>query len=149
MTRIPDDIITQADDALQPGSETTSEGASKTKKASAFHPEEPPARAARKEGASPGPSAEPARVPRDPGSAEVGPEALSSIVASSAHPLVSLPSEIPMGPREPEILLRQGDRAYRVRGLAKNLFYDVLEVDLCVTLEPKLVAVPPKRGDPR
>ena len=54
-----------------------------------------------------------------------------------------MPAEV----RAEEILITQGDRRYRVRGLAKNLSYDLLKINLlafqCLTRNaPEWRAVP-------
>jgi DNA primase catalytic core len=47
-------------------------------------------------------------------------------LAAQAPPRAEIPTEI----RNEEIVIRLGDRKYRVRGLAKNLSYDVLRVNI-------------------
>jgi hypothetical protein len=44
--------------------------------------------------------------------------------------------EVPTETREQEVVIRVGERRYRVRGLARNMSYDTLRVNLLVTLEP-------------
>ncbi len=47
-----------------------------------------------------------------------------------ASPVPPGPPEIPVELREHEVVIVLGDRRYRVRGLAKNLAYDVMKVNL-------------------
>jgi len=60
-------------------------------------------------------------------------ESLSSpLAADPSHPPTPPRAEIPTEIRNEEIVIRLGDRKYRVRGLAKNLSYDVLRVNIFV-----------------
>jgi DNA primase catalytic core len=55
-----------------------------------------------------------------------------------ASPVPEAPSraaEVPVERRENEVLLRLGDRRYRVRGLARNMSYDQLRVNVLVSLD--------------
>jgi DNA primase catalytic core len=47
-------------------------------------------------------------------------------VAAEAPPVIDVPAEV----RGEEIVITLGDRRYRVRGLAKNLSYDLLKINL-------------------
>jgi len=49
-----------------------------------------------------------------------------------AAPMIEVPTEI----RPEEIVITQGDRRYRVRGLAKNMSYEMLRVNVLVQREP-------------
>lgn len=49
---------------------------------------------------------------------------------AEASPLPAPPPEIPAEVREQEVVVSLGDRRYRVRGLQKNLAYDVLKINL-------------------
>ena len=58
----------------------------------------------------------------------------TSAAVLPATPLPALPaSEIPYAVKENEVLFTFADRRYRVRGLAKNLSYEVLKVNLLTT----------------
>jgi len=58
----------------------------------------------------------------------VAPE-LESSTLLPAGPAASIPCEV----RQEEVVIELGDRRYRVRGLAKNLSYDALKVNLLVS----------------
>jgi len=49
-----------------------------------------------------------------------------------ASPVPAPASEIPAEVKQEEVIIPIGDRRYRVRGLAKNLAYDVLKINLLV-----------------
>lgn len=51
-----------------------------------------------------------------------------------ASPVPTPPAAVPMEVNERDVVLTLGDRRYRVRGLAKNLAYDTLKVNLLVSL---------------
>jgi DNA primase len=90
--------------------------------------------------------------PRDPmnHSAIKGPPALSSLAAASERPSPVKSQQIPGPPKgaspkdsapassvraelsDHEVLIRLGDRRWRVRGLARNLSYETLKVNLLV-----------------
>ncbi|MDY7096297.1 MAG: CHC2 zinc finger domain-containing protein [Acidobacteriota bacterium] len=57
-------------------------------------------------------------------------EALALPEPAAASPLPPPPPEIPTEVREQEVVMELGDRRYRVRGLQKNLAYDVLKINL-------------------
>ena len=57
-------------------------------------------------------------------------EELAPPVAPPASPVPPRAPEVPVEVSEHEVVLRLGDRCYRVRGLAKNLAYDVMKVNL-------------------
>jgi DNA primase len=57
--------------------------------------------------------------------------ARSAPLPSAAAPTIEVPTEI----RPEEIIITQGDRRYRVRGLAKNMSYELLQVNLLVHRE--------------
>jgi len=71
--------------------------------------------------------------------AEVLPLAAESV--TDAAPVAALPSalsptiEVPTEIKSEEIVITQGDRRYRVRGLAKNTSYELLKVNLLVHRE--------------
>lgn len=50
-----------------------------------------------------------------------------------ASPMPDTAREVPCEVRDNEILLTQGDRRYRVRGLAKNLSFELLKVNLLIS----------------
>lgn len=52
---------------------------------------------------------------------------------AEASPEPPGPREVPVERREHEVVIPLGDRRYRVRGLGKNLAYDVLKVNLLVS----------------
>ena len=54
----------------------------------------------------------------------------TAVVALPASPVAPAPQEAAAEVRENEIVLAFGDRRWRVRGLAKNLSYDVLKVNV-------------------
>ena len=60
----------------------------------------------------------------------------------SAAPVAAMPSalspaiEVPTEIKPEEIIITQGDRRYRVRGLAKNMSYELLKVNVLVYREP-------------
>ena len=68
-------------------------------------------------------------------------ESVLPLAAESVEPIeeVTLPSvlspttEVPAEIKPEEIILTQGDRRYRVRGLAKNMSYEVLKVNVLVS----------------
>jgi DNA primase len=69
--------------------------------------------------------------------ASVSPLAAASSTAAAepspappASPLPVLPPEVPVEIKPEEVVLRLGDRRYRIRGLAKNLSYDSLKINL-------------------
>ena len=51
---------------------------------------------------------------------------------SALSPTIEVPAEV----KGDEITIRQGDRRYRVRGLAKNMSYELLKVNVLVYREP-------------
>jgi DNA primase len=51
-----------------------------------------------------------------------------------ASPLPAVPPEVPAEIKPEEVVLRLGERRYRVRGLAKNLSYDSLKINLLAGL---------------
>ena len=53
-------------------------------------------------------------------------------IPSALSPTVEVPTEI----KGDEITISQGDRRYRVRGLAKNMSYELLKVNMLVHREP-------------
>jgi DNA primase catalytic core len=55
-----------------------------------------------------------------------------------ASPVAPAPSETPAEVRENEVVMALGDRRWRVRGLAKNLAYDVLKVNVLVARGERL-----------
>lgn len=91
-------------------------------------------------GALPAPPPPPARVAEEAASGEAPPAAPSPAApspAASEPPATRLPAPpaaaLPVEVSEREVTVRLGDRRYRVRGLAKNLSYDVLKVNLLAT----------------
>ncbi len=72
------------------------------------------------------PPAKPSTPPNTAG------EAVLELPASTeASPLPAPPPpEVPAEVREQEVVLSLGDRRYRIRGLAKNLAYDLLKINL-------------------
>jgi DNA primase catalytic core len=107
-------------------------------------PAAPPEPAAKEDGEAVGPSApapEPPATracapPPDPSSLAAGgegepPSAAPEPAERSATLLPAPPApELPVVVSEREVSITLGDRRYRVRGLAKNLSYDVLKVNL-------------------
>jgi len=92
--------------------------------ARAAEPEQPPA-AKKKKSEGEEPAAEPPSAPplaADPRPAEPPP-------ATPAPPAPATPT-VPAEVSEQEVVIRLGDRRYRVRGLAKNMTYDVLRINL-------------------
>jgi DNA primase catalytic core len=83
-------------------------------------------------------SAPPAAVAGEAARAAVSPFAAAASFAAAvelspappASPLPVLPPEVPAEIKPEEVVLRLGDRRYRVRGLAKNLSYDSLKINL-------------------
>lgn len=61
----------------------------------------------------------------------------SSVNSEPASPEPPPPAspEVPVEVRDEEVIIRLGDRRYRVRGLARNLSYDSMRVNLLVTLD--------------
>jgi hypothetical protein len=59
------------------------------------------------------------------------------MVVEPASPEPSAPAapDVPIEQHEQEVVIRLGERRYRVRGLARNLSYDTLRVNLLVTLD--------------
>ncbi len=102
----------------------------------------PTKRAAKEEKAPVGdPEAtEPPATPEEPatapplaagrGSAEASPAASQAPLSAPAAPT---PPDVPTEVKPEEVVIRLGDRRYRVRGLAKNMSYDVLRVNLLVS----------------
>jgi DNA primase catalytic core len=84
----------------------------------------------------------------EPIEATVEEEAPLSLAAKSAEPIeeaepvVTIPSalsptiEVPAEIKGDEITIPQGDRRYRVRGLTKNMSYELLKVNVLVHREP-------------
>jgi DNA primase len=64
------------------------------------------------------------------GSAEASPAASQAPLSAPAAPT---PPDVPTEVKPEEVVIRLGDRRYRVRGLAKNMSYDVLRVNLLVS----------------
>jgi DNA primase catalytic core len=62
-------------------------------------------------------------------------------VTASPEPPAPRAVEVPAEVSEEEVTIRLGDRRYRVRGLAKNLSYDVLRVNLLVSKEDAAAAL--------
>ena len=60
----------------------------------------------------------------------IAPEAVFPLAAESTSPEPRAPLEIPTEIKPEEIVIRLGDRKYRVRGLAKNLSYEQLRVNV-------------------
>jgi DNA primase len=86
---------------------------------------------------------EPAAAPLEPATDHDDQEGLHAPTAALepqelASPELPPPAapEVPTETSEQEVAIRLGDRRYRVRGLARNMSYDTLRVNLLVTLEP-------------
>jgi DNA primase len=62
--------------------------------------------------------------------------AVNAAVASPEPPPPAAP-EVPAEVSDEEVVIRLGARRYRVRGLARNMSYDTLRVNLLVTLDEK------------
>jgi DNA primase catalytic core len=62
-------------------------------------------------------------------------------VVASPEPPAPKAEEVPAEVSEEEVTIRLGDRRYRVRGLAKNMSYDVLRVNLLVSKEDAAAAL--------
>lgn len=87
--------------------------------------------------AAPAPEPEPIPAPESSPLAAKAEEAAKENESPAAPPIASPVAappavEIPADVREHEILLAFGDRRYRVRGLNKNLSYEVLKVNILV-----------------
>ena len=88
-----------------------------------------------------GAAAEAAPVAASKAPAEPAPEPSSTSKPPAASPVPPAASPVPPAPaadvaaevRGEEVVIPIGDRRYRVRGLAKNLAYDVLKVNLLVS----------------
>jgi DNA primase catalytic core len=67
--------------------------------------------------------------------AEVFPLAAKTEVSASPNPepRISSPESIPTEIKGEEIIITQGDRRYRIRGLAKNTSYELMKVNLLVS----------------
>ena len=118
----------------EPQAEMTSE-----EKSAAPIPEEKTKPAAKEENAIPLPTPptteEPEKVfslaaePEAPRNEEAAPMTTTPAAPGVEWPLLDVPVEI----HGDEIVIRQGDRRYRVRGLAKNMSYELLKVNLLVS----------------
>ena len=83
------------------------------------------------------------RIP-EPIETTVREETVLPLAAESVEPIqeAALPSalsptiEVPTEIKPEEIIITQGDRRYRVRGLAKNMSYELLKVNVLVHREP-------------
>ena len=78
----------------------------------------------------PAPAASPADIPNHvlPLAAEPEPVAPQEPTAAPAHTI-----DVPVEMRGEDIFLVQGDRRYRIRGLNKNMSYDLLKVNLLIS----------------
>ncbi len=74
---------------------------------------------------------EPAGEEAEPSSSPLAAVAPASEPSAPVSVLPSAPSlEVPAEVKEQEVVIRLGDRRYRVRGMERNLSYDVLKVNL-------------------
>jgi DNA primase catalytic core len=70
---------------------------------------------------------------KQPAAKEERIEATEPVLPLAAEPLAEQPApviDVPAEIRAEEIVIAQGDRRYRVRGLGKNLSYDLLKINL-------------------
>jgi DNA primase len=66
---------------------------------------------------------------------DANPIAVLSTEPASPEPPPPATPEVPTEKSDNEVVIRLGERRYRVRGLARNLSYDTLRVNLLVTLD--------------
>ena len=78
-----------------------------------------------------------ALAPERPRSTAAVPAGTAFGAAGDASPEPPAPAapDVPIEQHEQEVVIRLGERRYRVRGLARNLSYDTLRVNLLVTLD--------------
>jgi DNA primase len=93
----------------------------------------PPVERAAKEETAPEPPPPPEEPPSSPPLAAGRGEAEPPLVQTAPAP--PAPPDVPTEIRPEEVVIRLGDRRYRVRGLAKNLSYDLLRVNLLASRE--------------
>jgi len=84
------------------------------------------------------PAAERAAAPAGPGPASsLAASREGDVSPAESPPATLLPAppaaELPVSVSEQEVVIAVGDRRYRVRGLARNLSYDVMKVNLLAT----------------
>jgi DNA primase len=87
-----------------------------------------------------GPAVEvaPVEVAASPLAAELAAKEEASALLLPASPVAPAPQEAAAEVRENEVVMAFGDRRWRVRGLAKNLAYDVLKVNVLVARGERL-----------
>ena len=78
-----------------------------------------------------------ALAPERPRSAAAVPEATGLGAAEPATPVPPAPAapDVPTEKHEQEVVIRLGERRYRVRGLARNMSFDTMRVNLLVTID--------------
>ena len=67
--------------------------------------------------------------------ADAPPPAEEAAPPLAASPVAALAADIPAQVSDDEVVMRFGDRRYRVRGLAKNLSYETLKVNILISRE--------------